>query len=168
MKQILNIIWNNNIGIHKPREVRFLSSWVSLHTLWKSLDFGFAVSELWLPTGCIWQKLQDMRWVCRTSSVIYFTFRSQPSEQMSFWKYLYHKLSQVSYSSFWKWRFPKSSVIQKFHWCTLLAIIYVCQWNLKGQVDTLTFNAVVRGSKLVVSYCLHTRIIYAALAHIEQ
>lgn len=133
-------------------------------TLW-TVDLQ---SELRLLKGCFWQKLQEMIWVCRTSSVIYFTFRNQPSEQTSFWKYLYHKLSQVPYSFFWKWRFPKSSVIQKFRWCTLLAIIYVCQWNLKGQLDTLTFNAVVRGSKLVVSFCLHTRVIYATLAQTEQ
>lgn len=125
-------------------------------------------SELWLPEGYIWQKLREMSWTYRTSSVIYFTFQNQPSEQTRFWKYLYHKLSQVSYSSFWKCHFPKSSAIQKFHWCSLLAIIYACQWNPKGQLDTLTFNAVVRGSKLVVSYCVHTRVIYTAFAHIEQ
>lgn len=167
VKQILNIIWNNNIWIHNTRDVSFLWSRIFLSTVWSSSAEDLR-SELWLPEGYIWQKLQEMSWTYTTSFVIYFTFQNQPSEQTRFGKYLYHKLSQVSYSSFWKWRFPKSSAIQKFHWCSLLAIIYACQWNPKGQLDTLTFNAVVRGSKLVVSYCVHTRVIYTAFAHIEQ
>lgn len=161
--KILNIIWDNNIWIHKTRNVSVLWSWISLSTVWSSLGRRFEIRAV-----TSWQKLREMNRTYRTSSVIYFTFQNQPSEQTRFWKYLYHKLSQVSYSSFWKRHSPKSSAIQKFHWCSLLAIIYACQWNLKGQLDTLTFNAVVRGSKLVVSYCVHTRVIYSAFAHIEQ